>query len=101
MSSAIRPHHDEKGANPAVVEQQIERSDVAQVVSIGPLNSGKLALIAGMTDALAAVADYPFSTTHIQPAMLDYRDVQIQPIDTPPVTSDYCRSTFRNRTVLT
>ncbi len=42
-----------------------------------------------MTDAPVTVADYPFSTTQMKPGMLDHRDVQIQLIDTPPVTDDY------------
>lgn len=69
--------------------QHIEKSGAAQIVVIGAPNSGKSSLVAALTDAPVEIADYPFTTNQMQPGMMDSREVQVQLIDTPPVTEDY------------
>jgi ribosome-interacting GTPase 1 len=68
---------------------KIKKSGAGQVVLIGPPNSGKSALVESLTDIKLQVSDYPFTTTAAFPAMLKYENIQIQLVDTPPITPDY------------
>jgi len=63
----------------------IEKEGDAQVVVIGPPNTGKSLLVNRLTGAKTIVADYPFSTTMPVPGMLRYEDVYFQLVDTPPL----------------
>jgi len=63
-----------------------------QVVLIGAPNAGKSQLLAALTSAKPLVAPYPFSTTMPQPGMMPWENVQVQLIDTPPITPDYLES---------
>lgn len=56
-----------------------------QVVVIGAPNSGRSRLISQLTGADLKVADYPYTTTAPQPAMMVYDNVHIQLVDTPPI----------------
>jgi len=67
----------------------IPRSGAGQVVLIGPPNTGKSSLLAATTHAAVKVAEYPFSTVLPQPGMWDKDDVQIELVDTPPLTFDH------------
>ena len=71
-----------KGADP----YHVPRAGAGQVVLIGPPNTGKSAIVARTTHAAAKVADYPFTTAIPLPGMAHYQDVQIELVDTPPVT---------------
>ena len=64
---------------------QIDREGAGRVVVCGPPNSGKSALVDCLTGARPEVADYPFTTRRPLPAMMDFEDIQIQLIDTPPL----------------
>lgn len=66
----------------------IPKEGAAQVVVIGLPNSGKSQLVSAVTNAITAVADYPFTTTQAIPGMMEFEDVKIQLIDTPPLTAD-------------
>ena len=65
------------------------RDGAAQVVLIGPPNSGKSSIICAVTHAHPEVGEYPFTTSRVTPGMAPYQDIQIQLIDTPPVTKDH------------
>jgi ribosome-interacting GTPase 1 len=67
----------------------IPRAGAGQVVLVGPPNSGKSMLVAKTTHAPVKVADYPFTTSLPAPGMAHYQDVQIELVDTPPVTADH------------
>jgi len=67
-------------------DYRIERHGAAQVVLVGPPNVGKSALVAALTNAAPEVADFPHTTRKPFPAMMPYKDITIQLIDTPPVT---------------
>ena len=62
------------------------RQGSATVVIVGAPNSGKSRLLRELTDAQPIVADYPYSTHEPMPGMLTACGVQIQLIDTPPVS---------------
>jgi hypothetical protein len=68
---------------------RVEPEGAAQVMLLGPPNSGKSALLAALTRAEPEVADYPFTTTRPQPGMMLFEDVQIQLVDLPPVTREH------------
>ncbi len=68
---------------------KIPRQGAGTAVIIGGPNSGKSQLLASLTRATPEIAVYPFTTTAPQPGMMDWEDVQIQLIDTPPITPDY------------
>jgi ribosome-interacting GTPase 1 len=52
---------------------------------VGPANSGKSQLLAAVTEAIAEIADYPFTTKTPVPGMMKFEDIQIQLVDTPPI----------------
>lgn len=67
----------------------VEKSGAGQVVLVGPPNSGKSRLVKSLTNANPEIGDYPFTTRLAYPAMMKYENIQIQLVDTPPVTLDY------------
>ena len=68
---------------------EITREGAAQVVLVGPPNSGKSSFVHALSNAHPEVAAYPFSTTVMTPGMVPYEDILIELVDTPPVTADY------------
>jgi hypothetical protein len=68
---------------------RIEKTGSGQVVLIGPPNAGKSMLVKSISSASPEIGDYPFTTRSPAPAMMEYENIQIQFIDTPPVTPDY------------
>lgn len=68
---------------------QISREGGGQVAVIGPPNVGKSALVDILTNASPEISPFPLSTWNPLPAMMPYRDIQIQLIDTPPISRDY------------
>jgi ribosome-interacting GTPase 1 len=67
----------------------IPRSGAGQVVLVGTPNVGKSSIVGGLTHAHVKIADYPFATTLPVPGMVPYEDIQIELIDTPPVTAEH------------
>jgi len=65
----------------------IEKEGAAQVVVIGMANSGKSQLVSSITNALPTVAEYPFTTHTATPGMMEFENIKIQLIDTPPLAS--------------
>lgn len=57
-----------------------------RVVVVGPPNCGKSRLVKELTRATPEVSPWPFTTREPMPGMLKCNDVQIQLIDTPPVS---------------
>lgn len=64
----------------------IRREGAGQVVLIGLPNAGKSQLLVAVTEASPEVADYPFTTKMPTPGMMNFENIQIQLIDTPPIT---------------
>ena len=63
----------------------IEKEGAAQVVVIGLPNAGKSQLVSSITNASPTVAEYPFTTHTATPGMMEFENIQIQLIDTPPL----------------
>jgi len=68
---------------------KVEKEGAGQVALIGPPNAGKSQLLKALSNANPAVADYPFTTQLPQPGMAEFEDIQIQLVDTPPVTAEF------------
>jgi ribosome-interacting GTPase 1 len=66
-----------------------EREGAAQLVLVGPPNAGKSSLLRALTHAAPEVAEYPFTTQHLLPGMIDFEDVQLQLVDSPAVTAEF------------
>ena len=63
----------------------IDKEGAAQIVVIGLPNAGKSQLVSSVTNASPAVAEYPFTTQSATPGMMEFENIQIQLIDTPPL----------------
>jgi len=67
----------------------IPRTGAGQVALVGMPNCGKSSIVGALTKARVNIADYPFATDKPVPGMMKFEDVQIELIDTPPITADY------------
>ena len=65
----------------------IPKEGAAQVAVIGLPNSGKSQLVSSITNASPTVAEYPFTTHSATPGMMEFENIKIQLIDTPPLVS--------------
>jgi hypothetical protein len=63
----------------------IPKEGAAQVAVIGLPNSGKSQLVSSITNASPTVAEYPFTTHNATPGMMEFENIKIQLIDTPPL----------------
>jgi ribosome-interacting GTPase 1 len=75
---------------------RIPRQGAGRVVLVGAPNAGKSLLLSRMTRATPLVADYPFSTREPLPGMMDWQDVTVQWIDTPPITADFLDTSLQS-----
>src|SRR5512139_1049451 len=71
---------------------RIEKEGAGQVVLVGPPNVGKSALVVALTNASPEVADFPHTTWKPTPGMMPVANIQIQLVDTPPLTREYVES---------
>ena len=78
---------DKKAATQRV-SMLIEREGAAQLTVIGLPNAGKSQLVSSITNASPAIAEYPFTTRSATPGMMEFENIQIQLIDTPPLTGE-------------
>jgi small GTP-binding protein len=73
----------------AGVSYKIPRQGAGQVIIVGAPNAGKSRLLTRLTRATPEVAPYPFTTREPHAGMMDWEDVRVQLIDTPPITADF------------
>jgi ribosome-interacting GTPase 1 len=76
------------GAHHADPFSYIEKEGAAQIILIGPPNSGKSSILESCTNAKPAVADYPFTTHEPLTGMMMFETVPFQLIDTPPIADE-------------
>jgi len=63
----------------------IEKEGAAQIVVVGLPNTGKSQLVSSITNASPTIAEYPFTTHSALPGMMEFENIKIQLIDTPPL----------------
>ncbi len=74
----------------------VPREGAGQVILAGPPNSGKSSLLQRLTNATPQVANYPYTTHLPLPGMVPFEDIQIQLVDTPPLSREYTESALFN-----
>lgn len=67
---------------------QVEKQGAGQAVLVGLPNSGKSSLLNTLTNAHVDVGNYPFTTQLPNVGMMEYENIKIQIVDTPPLYSD-------------
>jgi small GTP-binding protein len=67
----------------------IPREGDGQVMVTGLTNVGKSSLLSQLTNAKPKVFEAPFTTWSPMPGMMEYENIKIQLIDTPPLNRDY------------
>ncbi len=67
----------------------VVREGAAQVLLLGAPNVGKSQILASLTGANPEVAPYPFTTRDTAVGMMKFEDINIQLVDTPPITQEY------------
>jgi len=76
------------GVRQADTLSHIDKEGAAQVVLIGPPNSGKSSLVDSLTHAKPLIGDYPYTTIKPLAGMMEYDTVPFQLIDTPPISEE-------------
>lgn len=84
----------QKKSGGQVSAYMVDKEGAAQVVVIGENNVGKSSLVAALTNANPDVSPHPFTTWQPTPGMMDYKHVQIQIIDTPPIDREFIEPDF-------
>ena len=80
---------DRRNPKKGGVSYKIPRQGAGQVLLIGGPNAGKSRILTRLSRATPEVAAYPFTTREPSAGMMDWQDVRVQLIDTPPITPDY------------
>jgi hypothetical protein len=78
-----------KGGAKHKTAYSIDKEGAAQVVVIGPPNTGKSTLVSLVTNASPETAAFPYTTQKPTPGMMAYENIQFQLIDTPPISRQY------------
>jgi len=67
----------------------IDKEGDGRVIVIGSANVGKSSLVAKYTHAVPEISSSPYSTWTPTPGMMNYENIHIQIIDTPPLDRDF------------
>ncbi len=98
--SKLKEGAQQKGRASVTDIFHVPRGGAGQIVLLGTPNCGKSSIVAALTNAKVNVADFPFATNAPMPGMVNFEDIQIQLVDTPPITADYSApgqvGTYRN-----
>lgn len=89
ISKLKEDQQKKKGAGKHESEYHIEKEGAGRVVLIGFENTGKSSLVAALTHATPKISEAPFTTWQPIPGMMEIEDVQIQLIDTPPLSKEH------------
>lgn len=78
-----------KGAGKRETSYAIEKEGAAQILVVGPPNTGKSSLVSTLTNASPEVAEFPHTTWKPTPGMAPFENIQFQLVDTPPMDPDH------------
>jgi ribosome-interacting GTPase 1 len=67
----------------------IDREGAGQVVLLGSANTGKSALVQALTNAEPEISPAPYTTWSPTPGMMPIENIQVQLIDTPPLSAEF------------
>jgi len=74
----------------------INKEGAGQIIIIGTTNVGKSSLVANQTNADPEVSAVPYTTWSALPGMMMIDNIQVQLIDTPPISDEYIDPEFLN-----
>src|SRR5437764_2744852 len=77
-----------KQSKKAGVSYKIPRQAAGTIMLLGAPNVANSRLLPRLTRATPEVAPYPFTTREPHAGMMEWQDVKVQLIDTPPITAD-------------
>lgn len=63
----------------------VAKDGIGQVVLMGPPNAGKSTILSKLTNAKPAIAPYPYTTQKPNVGMIEFENIKIQLVDTPPL----------------
>jgi uncharacterized protein len=66
----------------------IDPEGAAQIILVGPPNSGKSSLLESLTNSKPMIGDYPYTTREPMAGMMIYETVSFQLIDTPAISDE-------------
>lgn len=89
LSKLKNASQGQKGAARQASVFQIDREGAGQVAVVGAPNVGKSALVVALTNAEPEVSPAPYTTWTPTPGMILIDHVQIQLLDTPPLSAEY------------
>jgi len=89
ISKLKEEQQKKKGAGKHESEYHIEKEGAGRAVLIGFENVGKSSIVAALTHATPKISEAPFTTWQPIPGMMEIEDVQIQLIDTPPLSKEH------------
>ena len=69
------------------ISYSVDSQGYPQVAVVGAPNSGRSQLLSQLTATELKVADYPYTTRIPHPVMLQYENIKIQLVDTPPISA--------------
>jgi ribosome-interacting GTPase 1 len=67
----------------------IEKEGAGRIVVVGMPNVGKSSLVSALTHAKPEVSEYPYTTWLPVPGMVEYQNIHLQLIDTPPLDKEH------------
>lgn len=88
ISKLKEDQQKKKGAGKHESEFHIEKEGAGRVALVGSANVGKSSILAALTNASPTISEAPYSTWTPIPGMMLIDDVQIQLIDTPPLSKE-------------
>lgn len=98
LNKLIQSGEKTHGAKNEKSFDHIVREGARQIILIGAPNSGKSSLVGALTHAKPLVADYPYSTREPLTGMMEFETVQLQLIDTPPISNESFEPYLNNLT---
>jgi ribosome-interacting GTPase 1 len=84
------------GARHVDLHTHIPKEGAAQIIMIGAPNSGKSTILDTLTNSKPLIGDYPYTTREPLAGMTEFETIQLQLIDTPPISDEYFENYMPN-----